>query len=264
MRNLRLWTLGIALFATLAAAGCTKKTGQATSETSSDSLVASNPTERQSGDITPQTTYQEPRPEAQKPVVPAPAPAPRPRAPRPRQTEAPRPAEAPSVTMGAGTPLKIEVTAAITSETAQPGDAWSGTVKENVIVGDRVLIPAGSTVNGVVNGATPARKGNRAMLLLGVNSVNVNGQDIAVRGSTDSIIAGSPRARNLGAIGAGAVAGAVIGHAIGGSGKGSLIGGLIGGAATSAAISGTKGYQVAIKPGTEITFTTNAPVKFRH
>jgi hypothetical protein len=263
MRNLRLWTLGIALIAALASAGCAKKAGQATSETASDSLVASNPTERQSGDITPQTTYQEPPPEAQKPEAPAPTPAPKPRTPRPSPRPEPKQAEAPSVTMAAGTSVKIEITAEITSETAQPGDAWSGTVKENVIVGDRVLIPAGSTVNGVVNGATPAKKGERAMLLLGVSSVSVNGKDIAVRGSTDSIIAGSTRARNLGAVGAGAAAGAVIGHAVGGSGKGSLIGGLIGGAATSAVISGTKGYQVTIKPGTEIKFTTDDPVKFR-
>lgn len=265
MGNLRLWTLSIALIAAAASAGCGKKADQATSETASDSLVASNPTERQSGDITPQTTYQEPPQGAPASEAPPPAPAPRPRAPRPapKQAEAPRPVEAPSITMAMGTPLKIEITAAITSETAQPGDAWSGTVKENVIVGDRVLIPAGSTVNGVVNGATPARKGDRAMLLLGVSSVSVNGKDISVRGSTDSIIAGSTRARNMGAVGAGAAAGAVIGHAVGGSGKGSLIGGLIGAAATSAVVSGTKGYQVTIKPGTEITFTTDDPVKFR-
>jgi hypothetical protein len=265
MSNLRHWTLGIALVAAIAAAGCGKQAGQATSETASDSLVASNPTERQSGDITPQTTYQEPPPEAQQPETPAPAPAPKPRAPKPapKPAEPPRAAEAPSVTMAAGTPVKIDITTAITSETAQAGEAWSGTVKENVIVGDRVLIPAGSTVNGVVYAATPAKKGDRAMLLLGVSSVSVNGKDIAVRSSTDSIIAGSTRARNLGAVGAGAAAGAVIGHAVGGSGKGSLIGGIIGGAATSAVIAGTKGYQVTIKPGTEITFTTDEPVKFR-
>ena len=261
MRILKFWILSIALIAAAASMGCAKKAEQATSETSSDSLVASNPTERQSGDITPQTTYQEP-PKAQ---TPAPAPAPRPRAPRPapRAPEPSRPVEAPSITLAMGTPVKVDVTAAITSETAQAGDAWSGTVKENVIVGDRVVIPAGSTVNGVVKAATPAKKGDRAMLELGISSVNVNGKAIAVRGSSESVVAGSTRARNLGAIGGGAAAGAVIGHAIGGSGKGTLIGALIGGAASSAAVSATKGYQVTIKPGTEITFTTDDAVRFR-
>ena len=265
MRNHRLWMFCFALIAVLASVGCTKKAEQATSETSSDSLVASNPTERQSGDITPQTEFQEPA----KTGAPPPVATPKPRAPKPAPKPAPgraetqRPAEAPGITMAAGTPVKIEITAAITSETAQAGDAWTGTVKDNVIVGDRVLIPAGSTVIGVVNGATPAKKGGRAMLLLGVSSVNVNGRDIAVRSSTDSIIAGSTRARNLGAVAGGAVAGALIGRAVGGSGKGGLIGGLIGGAATGAVVASSKGYQVAIKPGTEITFTTDEPVKFR-
>lgn len=259
MRILNLWILSIALIAAAASMGCTKKAEQAASESSSDSLVASNPTERQSGNITPQTAYQEP-PKTEAPKPQASKPAPRP---TPRHTETPKPAEAPSITMAAGTPLKIDVTSPVTSETAQVGDAWSGTVKENVIVGDRVLIPAGSTVNGVVKGSTPAKKGDRAMLLLGVSSVSVNGRAIAVKGSTESIIAGSTRARNLGAIGGSAAAGAVIGHAIGGSGKGTLIGAIIGGAAGTAAVSGTKGYQVEIKPGTEITFTTDEPVKFR-
>jgi hypothetical protein len=263
MRTCNISVVIIALIATVAATGCGKKAGQATTESSSDSLVATNPTERPSGNITPQTPYQEPPkaeapPATQKPRAVKPAPKP---APRPAETQ--RPAEAPAISMAAGTPIKVEVTAAITSETAQAGDAWSGKVQDNVIVGDRVLIPAGSTVSGVVKGSRPAKKGDRAMLLLGVNSVNVHGKDIAVSGSTDSIIAGSTRARNLGAIGGGAAAGAVIGHAIGGSGKGSLIGALIGGAATSAVISGTKGYQVTIKPGTQITFVTDEPAAFR-
>ena len=137
-------------------------------------------------------------------------------------------------------------------------------MKDNVIVGDRVVIPAGSTVTGTVRGATPAKKGGRAMLLLGVSSVSVNGREMPVHASTDSIIAGSTRARNLGAIAGGAAAGALIGRAIGGSGKGGLIGGLIGAAATTGAVAGTKGYQVAIKPGTEITFTTDDQVAFAH
>ncbi len=258
MRNLKFWILSIALMAAAASLGCAKKAEQATSEASSDSLVASNPTERQSGNITPQTTYQEPP----KQEAPPPVATPKPRAPKPAVRPS-APAEAPSVTLAAGTPVKIDITATITSETAQAGDAWSGTVKENIIVGDRVLIPAGSTVNGMVRASTPAKKGDRAMLLLGVSSVNVNGKDVAVSGSTDSIVAGSTRARNLGAIGGGAAAGAVIGHAIGGSGKGSVIGALIGGAATTAMVAGSKGYQVTIKPGTEITFKTDEPVKFR-
>jgi len=268
MRHPQSLILGVALIAAFCSTGCQKKAEQAATPASTDSLVASNPTERSSGNITPQTTYQEPQqqrqvtppPAVEKPKPHAVAPSHTPKPHQPSAAPPPMAVENPGVTMAAGTSLKVDVTAAINSESAQPGDAWSGTIKDNVIVGDRVVIPAGAVVNGVVRASTPAKKGDRAMLLLGVTSINVDGKDISVSGSTDSIIAGSTRARNMGAVAGGAAAGALIGRAIGGSGKGGLIGGLIGAAGTAAVVANTKGYQVAIKPGTEIDFTTDHAV----
>ena len=59
------------------------------------------------------------------------------------------------------------------------------------------------------------------------------------------------------------LAGALIGRAVAGGAKGGVIGGLIGGALTGGAVAGSKGFQVAIKQGTEITFTTDGAVAFR-
>jgi hypothetical protein len=101
------------------------------------------------------------------------------------------------------------------------------------------------------------------MLDLALTSVNVGNHRYAVRGNTEAIIAGSPRARNLGAIGAATVAGAVIGHAIGGSDKGTIIGGLIGGGAATGVVAETKGWQVVLKSGTPLTFTTSEAVAVR-
>src|SRR5207344_3231930 len=109
---------------------------------------------------------------------------------------------------------------------------------------------------GVVSGVLPAEKGSRAMLVLAVRSVDIDGTNYTVGATGDSIIAGSTRARNVGAVAGGAAAGALIGKAVGGGGKGALIGGLIGGAATAGAVAGTKGYQVVIQEGSEMTFTT--------
>jgi hypothetical protein len=160
----------------------------------------------------------------------------------------------------AGTEFKVAVSAKLTSETAQPGDAWTGSVKDPVIVGDRVVIPAGSTVTGVVTGAQPAQKGSRAVLVLAIRSVDVNGKSHALAAGTDSIIAGSTRTRNVGAVAGGAAAGALIGRAIGGSGKGALIGGLIGGATATGAVAASKGYQAEVKEGAELSFSVNENV----
>jgi type IV secretion system protein VirB10 len=267
MRYKHLIYLSVAVLAAIGASGCARKTAQTTNTATSDSLVASNPTERPAGDITPQTSYQEPQKQPETTPPPATHHMTTHHATTPTHEHSTAttttPSTPPGITVAAGTPIKIEVATDVTSETATPGETWTGSVKENVIIGNRVVIPAGSPVAGVVKDAKGAKKGDRAMLDLAVSSINVNGRSYPVNGGTEPIIAGSTRARNLGAVAGGAAAGALIGKAIGGSGKGALIGGLIGGAAAAGGAAASKGYQVHIKPGTEITFTTNESVAVR-
>jgi hypothetical protein len=247
----------IALLAVLAIAGCSRSNDSTSNlDNSTDSLLSSNPVEQPAGDITPQSTYdqQQSPPETK---APAPRPTTRPRT-RPASsspsTQAPRD---PGVTVSAGTPISVGVNTQISSENANVGDTWTGEVKDAVIVGDRVVIPAGSTVHGVITAARPAKKGDLAMLDLAVTSVEANGRTLDVDASTQEIVAGSPRARNLGAVAGGAAAGALIGKAVGGGGKGALIGGLIGAAGAGAGVAASKGYQVVLKEGTTLTFTVD-------
>jgi transposase len=146
----------------------------------------------------------------------------------------------------------------LSSESARVGDAWSGSV-----LNDRHGIPAGSEVRGTVSAVRSAQKGDRAMLDLQLTSITAGGRSYAMHGGTEAIIAGSPRARNLGAIGAATAEGAVVGHAIGGSGKGTLIGAIVGGGAATGVVSQTKGWQVVLKSGTPLTFTTSQAVAVR-
>ena len=239
-------------------AGCARKTDQA-AESSSDSLLASNPSEPTQGNITPQAPYEQPKAGTQSPRKPAPRQQPRPQSP-PAPQQAP---QAPGVTVPAGTPLHVAVDAQISSETAQTGDTWTGTIKEPVIIGTSAPIPAGSVVSGVITESVPAAKGGRASLALAIRSVTVNGREYPLRATTEAVVAGSPRARNLGAIAGGAAAGALIGKAVGGGGKGALIGGLLGGAAAGGAVAKSKGYQVVLKPGTELVFNADQSVVMR-
>ncbi|HKQ57907.1 MAG TPA: hypothetical protein VJY35_08550 [Candidatus Eisenbacteria bacterium] len=235
-------------------AGCGSKSEQAM-ETSSDSLLAANPSEPAPGDITPQTPYEQP----QTPAVSAPpVSSPKPSTPRPSTPKPSAPVNR-GVTVPEGTPIKVAVDAQISSETAQPGDTWTGVVKEPVVIGTDAPIPAGSVVHGVITGSLAAERGNRATLVMAVKSITVGSQEYTVPAGTDSIIAGSPRARNLGAIAGSAAAGALIGKAVGGN-KGALIGGILGGGAATGVVAKSKGYQVVLKPGTELTFTVSRSV----
>jgi hypothetical protein len=163
-----------------------------------------------------------------------------------------------------GTSIDVTLGTSLSSEAANVGDAWTGVVAKPVILEGRTVAPAGSVVGGTVTGVRPARKGDRAMLDLGLTSFTVGDRNYRVHGSTEAIVAGSPRARNLGVIGAATAAGAVVGHAIGGSGKGTLIGAILGGGAATGAVSRTKGWQVVLKQGMSLTFTTSEAVAVRH
>jgi len=252
----RLSGLVVALALALALASCAQKTEQA-SETASDSLLAANPAEPPQTGITPQTEYQPEPPKQEAPPPPkAVASKPKPK-PAPPAEEAPR-AQAPrGVTVPAGTAIKINVAAQITSETAQAGDTWTGVVTEPLVIGTSAPIPAGSKVSGVVAAAKAAEKGSRAFLVLSVRTIEVGGRTHHIHATADSLIAGSTRARNVGAVAGSAAAGALIGKAIGGSSKGALVGGLIGGVVGTGAVAGSKGYQVTVKEGAELTFTTD-------
>jgi hypothetical protein len=249
---LPLLTLAVALLA-----GCGQKPAdQTATSVTSDSLLASSPIEPAPGELQPQTDFQPQTTPPPTTTVPPPA----------RETPAPKPRvvhAAPSATVAAGTGVKVTMTTALTSETAQVGQEWSGAVSDPVIVGSMAPFPAGSTVHGVVDGVKSAQKGGRAVLVLRVTSITANGKTHRISATADSIVAGSTRARNVGAVAGGAAAGALIGRAVGGSGKGALIGGLIGGAAATGAVANTKGYQATVKEGAELVFTVDRDTKLK-
>lgn len=160
--------------------------------------------------------------------------------------------------MPVGTSIEVTLGTALSSETASAGMTWSGTALTG-----REGIPAGSPVAGTVTSVKAAKKGDRAMLDLGLSSITIAGHGYSVHGDTEAIIAGSTRARNLGAIAGSAAAGALIGRAASGSSKGTVIGAVVGGGAATAVVAESDGYQVVLKPGTLLTFTINETVAVR-
>jgi hypothetical protein len=179
------------------------------------------------------------------------------------QNSKPQVSQRAELTVPSGTSIDVTLNTRLTSETANVGDAWSGSTRTASMVDGHEVIPAGSAVVGTVTASTPAHKGDRAMLDLALASVTVGGHNYHVRGNTEPVIAGSTRARNLGAIAGAAAVGAIVGHAIGGSTKGTVIGAVVGGGTATGVVSQTKGYQVVLKEGTPLTFTTGASVAVR-
>ncbi|TMQ69400.1 MAG: hypothetical protein E6K80_11790 [Candidatus Eisenbacteria bacterium] len=164
------------------------------------------------------------------------------------------------ITVPTGTQLAVRLEKSVSSKTATVGDAWTGTLMRPVVESGREIVPAGAVVEGMVVSAEPAESGNRARLELGVRAVRIDERRIPLVAEADPVIAGSPRARNIGAIAGGAAAGALLAKAIGGSVDDAAKGALIGGALASGAVAASKGYQVELKDGTTMTFLVSKDV----
>ena len=263
--------VSIALLAMLCNAGCSATKKPSAANGTDTTAIAGNPTETPQGTLNPQPTAQPAPPGAQGPATTAPPATPPPAsrgvaggpyyAPEPaRRMPAPRRTAPSGLVAGRlvprGTPIHMRVSEKVSSEYSRRGSHWSGVVTRAVIVGRRVVIPAGARAGGYVSESVPAQRGTHARLQLALSSVYFDGRSHAVRGYSQEIVVGSPRARNLGGIAAGTIGGALLGRAVGGSGRGALIGGLLGGGAATAVVAHSRGWQARIEPDRGFTIYT--------
>ena len=159
-------------------------------------------------------------------------------------------------TVRAGTPIDVRLDTRLATDDNSVGDSWSGVVARDVISpsGRRVLIPAGTPVEGVVTVSEQGRSGVKGRMDLAMRSISMNGDYRRLNASTEPIIDGSKQAKKIGAVVGGAAAGGLLGHAVGGD-KGGILGGLLGGLAGYGATRHS-GRTVTVRSGTVITFTT--------
>ena len=189
----------------------------------------------------------------------APAPAPRPQT----QAEA-RPATtvpAPgTVEISAGTELDARLQNALNSGTAQVEDRFEATTLVDVSVNNRVVIPAGSVMRGVVTAVEPGTRTNRtSKLTVNFDQVTVNGRAYPIRATVTQAIEGEGIKGEAGRTAAGAGVGAIIGGILGGF-KGALAGILIGGGGTIAA---TEGKEVVLPQGAVLRVRFDSPVQIQ-
>ena len=144
----------------------------------------------------------------------------------------------------------------LTSDTAQVEDRFEATTVVDLYEGNRVLIPAGSVMRGLVTSVNRASRTDRkGSLTVAFNQVTVNGRSYPMRGTVTEAIESSGIKGEAGRIGAGSAVGAIIGGIIGGV-KGALIGVLVGGGGTMVA---TEGKDVTLPAGTILRVRLDTP-----
>jgi hypothetical protein len=161
----------------------------------------------------------------------------------------------------AGTPLQVKLDNAVGSKISQPGESFSATVTEDVVVGGARVIARGARAEGKVIDAKPLghfKGGARLVLRLQEVSTTAGGYPITTN-TVERVLKGKGK-RTATFIGGGAGLGAIIGGVAGG-GKGAAIGAAAGAGAGTAGAAATGNKQIVMPAGTVLTFRLKSSVR---
>jgi hypothetical protein len=185
---------------------------------------------------------------------------------RPNQAEqnqaAPNQQQGPpgSLTLPAGTILRVRVDEWLSSDQNNVGDIFSAVLEEPIVVDGWVVARHGQAQTGTVALAKKERGNGTSELGLQLGALTlVDGQQLAVQTQMIKSSAKTPEGQQLATVGTTTAIGAVIG-AIAGGGTGAVIGGGLGATAGIVGVIATRGKPTVIAPETILTFRLQAPV----
>jgi hypothetical protein len=201
---------------------------------------------------------------------PSAAPRTEPSRPADRSANATPPAAAPGaapaaewreITVPAGTTLNLELQTSLSSETAKVETPVRARFRSPVVVDGYTVIPSGSIASGTVTAVDrPGRVKGRARLVLAFTEVQVNGARETLRTEPITFVGEETKGDDAAKIGGGAIGGAIIGGLLGG-GDGAAKGAAIGGAAGTGAVLATRGKDVTVAAGTDLSTTLASPTE---
>ncbi len=174
-----------------------------------------------------------------------------------------KPAKREPIIVPAGTRLTVSLGSALGSKLSQSGQTFSGSVAKDVIVGNDVVIPKGSTVSGTVTDAKALGKFKGGALLdIRLNSINLNGYDMPVQTAARSFSEKGKGKRTAILTGGGAALGGIIG-ALAGGGKGAAIGMVAGGGAGAGGSAFTGNKEIVLPAESDVTFELTQPLELQ-
>jgi hypothetical protein len=169
------------------------------------------------------------------------------------------------VTIPAGTTLPLALTSAVASDRSAVEDAVTAELTSPIRIDGRDVLPAGTLLSGVVTDVDGSgRVKGRAMIAFRFTSLRTGNTKYDIEAASLSRLAPATKgedATKIG-IGAGAGAGAVIGAILDGK-DGAAKGAAVGGGAGTGVVLATKGQEVHLGPGTDVTTLLTAPMTVR-
>ncbi len=179
------------------------------------------------------------------------------------QPAAPRATAPREVTILAGTTLPLALTSSVASDTSAVEDRVTAEFTRSITIDGREVLPAGTRVSGVVSEVDGSgRVKGRAMIALRFQSLSTGATQYDIQAETVSRLAPATKSEDATKIGIGAGAGAIIGGIVGGK-EGAAKGAAIGGGAGTGVVLATKGQEVRLGPGDDVTTQLTASLRVR-
>jgi hypothetical protein len=151
----------------------------------------------------------------------------------------------------------------VSSDTSHVEDAVTAQLTSPVIVGGRTVLPVGTEVAGVVTTAEDSgRVKGRALVALDFNSLTTGGSRYRLSAAPFTSQAAATKGEDATKIGIGAGAGALIGGLFGGK-KGAAQGAAVGGGAGTGVVLATKGKEVHLASGADVSTQLSSPLTIR-
>ena len=139
----------------------------------------------------------------------------------------------------------------------------SARLSNAVVINGDTVIPAGSVLTGTVTDVERSgRVKGRAHIAFAFNEVRMNNGREDIRTDPVNFDASATKGEDATKIGIGAGAGAVIGGLLGGK-DGAAKGAAVGGGAGTGVVLATKGKEMRLAPGADVTTTLTAPLTVR-
>ena len=165
------------------------------------------------------------------------------------------------IQLPAGTQLRVRLDSDLSSGTSHPGDSFTATVADDVVVNGQTIIPRSARAEGtVVDAKSLSHFKGGALLSVRLEQVHTRWGSYPVATSSIDRAEKGKGKRSAGFIGGGAGFGALIGGLAGG-GKGVAIGALAGGGAGTAGTAFTGNKQIVLPAETLLTFRLEHSVR---
>lgn len=159
-----------------------------------------------------------------------------------------------------GQMMDVRLQQPLSSATATTEQRFETTTAVDLLQDDKVLVPAGSVVRGIVRSAEAAGRVDRTgKLTLAFDQMVVRGREYPLRANATQVFKSGGVREEAGRVGTGGAIGAIVGGIIGGL-EGALIGAAVG---AGGVIAATEGKDVELPAGAIIRLRVDSPVRIR-